>query len=371
MPVVTEKSPVGLPSFSQVPSGDDRRVPPRSSLDGEVALEDDRFGSQRHGAEPEKASADVADDRPGDEGDGDQRKVAEHEHELGRHDLLEHAVDRSAENERHECQQEDGESQPLTSARSASVWGRWPRMTAATGTAAFEALYGQTEARSKTAQHVIQNRGPGQVPQSAHDDRLTAINGVAHHGQVAETLEQDADQGEPEQGGAVLGGDGRSEEPFTRADARAGQHDSGPDQPDPELPARPRRLGKIADLPGRKIPVGSDRSARLHRRREGVRMTWRGSVAFTAACQSGEYGRKEGRCKTDGRVYAIICLRDGSVSAQSAAKAAKKTNTQAESCRPSRNSLDLSAGSVIMIVWVADRAVEVRISWPCLCAGGA
>ena len=64
---------------------------------------------------------------------------------------------------------------------------------------------------------------------------------------------------EPEQGGAVLGGDCRPEEPFTRADARAGQDDSRADQPDPELPARARRLGKIADLPGQ---GGIDRSGR-------------------------------------------------------------------------------------------------------------
>ena len=81
--------------------------------------------------------------------------------------------------------------------------------------------------------------GPGPGPQSADDDRLTAVDGVAHHRQVAESLEQNADQGEPEQGGAVLGGDGRPEEPFARADARAREHDSRPDQ------ARP-----IASSPG-------------------------------------------------------------------------------------------------------------------------
>ena len=40
-----------------------------------------------------------------------KRKVAEHEHELGRHDLFEHAVDRSAENERDERKQEDDKPQ--------------------------------------------------------------------------------------------------------------------------------------------------------------------------------------------------------------------------------------------------------------------
>ena len=109
---MTEKSPVGLPSFSQVPRAmytDCAAI----LANGEIALEDDRFGTQRHGADPEKASANVTDDRPRDEGDGDQRKIAENEHELGRHDLLEHAVDGPAENERHERQQEDGESRVL------------------------------------------------------------------------------------------------------------------------------------------------------------------------------------------------------------------------------------------------------------------
>ena len=55
-PVVTKKSPVGLPSFSQVPRAR-YTVSPRS-LEGEVALEDDRLGTQRHGAETEKAGAD-------------------------------------------------------------------------------------------------------------------------------------------------------------------------------------------------------------------------------------------------------------------------------------------------------------------------
>ena len=41
------------------------------------------------------------------------------------------------------------------------------------------------------------------------------------------------------------------EQPFARADARARQDDSRADQPDPELPAGPRRLGKIADFPSR------------------------------------------------------------------------------------------------------------------------
>ena len=72
-------------------------------------------GSQRHRAETEKAGADIANHRPGNQGDGDQRQVAEHEHELGRHDPLEHAIDGPAEDERNERQQEDGESKALTS----------------------------------------------------------------------------------------------------------------------------------------------------------------------------------------------------------------------------------------------------------------
>ena len=77
------------------------------------------------------------------------------------------------------------------------------------------------------AGHPAPGSGPG--AQTAHDDRLTAVDGVAHHGQVAEALEQDADERQPEQGGAILSGHCRPEEPFARSDAGTGQHDSRPD----------------------------------------------------------------------------------------------------------------------------------------------
>ena len=78
-----------------------------------MAIQHDGLGPQRHGAEPQKTSRHVADDRPGDHHEGNDGQVAQNQHQLRGHDFLEHPVDRASEDQGHERQQEDRESQEL------------------------------------------------------------------------------------------------------------------------------------------------------------------------------------------------------------------------------------------------------------------
>ena len=76
----------------------------------------------------------------------------------------------------------------------------------------------------------------------------------------------------------------------------------GPIKPDPELPARARRLGKIADLPGGKISIALDRERRLGGGREGA-FGWhgRGSAAFFSRCQ----GKSMAEMRVDARRWQL------------------------------------------------------------------
>ena len=84
---------------------------------------------------------------------------------------------------------------------------------------------------------------------AAGDDRFATVERESHHHQVAKDLQHDADRGQPEKRGAVLGRYGRTEQQLAGTDRSAGQYHARPDQADPQPPARMRRFGKLTDMP--------------------------------------------------------------------------------------------------------------------------
>src|SRR5262249_22482010 len=92
----------------------------------------------------------------------------------------------------------------------------------------------------------------GRAGAGAHptdDDRLAAVDGIAHEHQVGEELQEDADRRQPKQIWPVLSGDCRPEQPLTGADAAAGEDDARTEQPDPDTPTGPRGWGQVANVP--------------------------------------------------------------------------------------------------------------------------